>query len=214
MEHFNWLFVGKRHCALTLLNEAVFPVLLGELSPLLATDVGKAKVSVRQSPAWRGRVRWSVESLTPALTAHRLAPDPARFGFFGVTAEFPSLAVAWKRQESVQAYVSVENDGFHGRVASDGQCGLFVSLREDVHAAVGEAVATQALRRIAGLFDEVRVLFRRRPWWVYADVEKLPGATIGVGPGDDETALQDVAAWRATDKLYSKYYTHWTPLEL
>jgi hypothetical protein len=57
-----------------------------------------------------------------------------------ITAEFPSIDAAYKRGDSVEVYLDIENDSPYGRRKSDGECGLFLSLREDVFMAAGEGV--------------------------------------------------------------------------
>lgn len=219
MQHYNYLFIGEKHCELTLLNEQMFLQIVEILRPLLAyIDTKKCKIGTYQHLNGQqvkfGRLRWASESLVLFFESHKNIKDNDKLYSNFFTAEFPSIDAAYKRAESVEIYIHIENDSFYGRAKSDGDCGLFLSIREDIYDRAGEMVVKQTIRELYMLFDKCKVLFHKRTWWCYDNVEKIGNATVSVQAKNEEGALQDVAPYRAIDKLYSKYYKYWTEYTL
>jgi hypothetical protein len=213
--HYNYLFMGNKRCDLTLLNAAVYPKIMDTVAPVLRrTDVKKGKISIIQyanrKQVKAGRPRWDRGSLSPVLQNCEQYDDS--FHFTHITAEFPSIAAAYKRGDSVEVYLDVENDSPYGRRKSVGGCGLFLSLREDVFTTVGETVVTDVLRSLYSLFDEMKLLFRKRRWWAYAEDVVVDGGVIHAPLKNEESALQDISAARYRDKLYAKNYTNWVEM--
>lgn len=203
--HYNYLFIGKKYCDLTLLNEKVFPLIMNALTPLLAhTDTKKCRILPNQYVNHKeiklGRLPWNKEKLSEICSNYKQYQNNGSFNFGFLSAEFPSIKVAYKNNKTVDIYLYFENDLFWGKVKSDGDCGLFISLREDIFQAAGDITITQVIKNIHEIFDDAYVLFSKRSWWNNSRYE--------------ESALQDVAAWRAIDKLYAKYYESWTKLDL
>ena len=202
--HYNYLFIGKKHIDLTLLNDSIFPQIIEAINPLLAfTNVKKCKIAadqyVNQSKIKLGRPRWDMESLMPICQNYKQYPDSGSFHFGFLSAEFPSIESAYKRQDTVDIYLYIENDLFWGKLKSDGDCGLFLSLREDIFELAGEALIRQVLQNIYKIFDSGKVLFHKRVWWSKSKKE--------------ESALQDVMPFRAVDKLYKSNYEKWSELD-
>ncbi len=203
--HYNYLFIGKKFCDLTVLNDNVFPLIVDAVSPLLAyTNIKKCRISTCQSVNQKeiklGRRRWDNESLLPICQNYKQYPENESFHFGYLTAEFPSIESAYKQKETVDIYLHLENDLVWGKVKSDGDCGLFISLREDIFEAASETLVIQVLKNLYEIFDNAKVLFYKRSWWSNS--------------GNEESALQDVAAWRAIELLYAKNYSKWTEIDL
>lgn len=151
------------------------------LNPLLSyTNIKNAKISAIQIGNRKylkfGRPRWETDSLKPILESHHSFKE--NFSFTCLQAEFPSIVSAYKKDETVDIYLSAENDDCWGKIVSDGTCGLFLSLREDIYEKAGEALVTDVLCKIRALFDEVKVLFRKRTWWMYDSVDTIGDATV------------------------------------
>jgi len=202
--HYNYLYIGKKRCDLTLLNENVFPLVMDALNPLLAhTDIKKCRVTVNQYAGNKsvnfGKQKWDKISLQPVFQNYNNHAENGNFHFLFLKAEFPSIKSAYKQQESVDIYLSVENDLFIGRARSDGDCGLFLSLREDIYGNAGEELVAQTLNDIYKIFDEAKVLFHKRKWW---------------GGSKTESALHEVAAYRAVHNLYSANYSQWAEINM
>ncbi len=202
--HYNYLFIGKKYCDLTVLNDNVFPILMDAVNPLLAyTNIKKGRIACDQwvncEEIKLGRPRWSKESLLPICQNFRQYPDNDTFRFGSITAEFPSIDSAYKRKETVDIYFYFENDLIHHKVKAGGDCGFFISLREDIFEAAGEALVMQVLKNIYSLFDSAKVLFHKRTWW---------------SNSKNESALHDVAPWRAIDEDLSSRYRNWVEIAL
>lgn len=203
--HYNYLFIGKKYCDLTLLNEKVFPLIMNAITPLLDhTDIKKCRILpnqyVNNKEIKLGGLPWNKEKLSEICSNYKQYQNNGSFNFGFLSAEFPSIEVAYKNNKTADIYLYFENDLFWGKVKSDGDCGLFISLREDIFQAAGETKVMQVIKNIHEIFDNAYVLFSKRSWW--SDTE------------NEESALQDVAAWRAIDKLYAKYYESWIKLDL
>lgn len=203
--HYNYLFVGKKYCELTLLNDDVFLLIMDAISPLLTyTNIKKGRIlseqHVNQSKIKLGKPRWEKEAILQICKNYKQYLDNDSFHFGFLTAEFPSIESAYKQKETVDIYLHVENDLYWGKIKSDGDCGLFISLREDIFQAAGETLVMQVLRNIYEIFDEAKILFYKRSWWSNSE--------------NEESAMQDVAPWRFIDKLCTKKYSKWSELDL
>ncbi len=203
--HYNYLFVGKKCCDLTLLNDKVFLLIMDEVNPLLNyTNRKKCRISVcqyaNQKEVKCGRPKWTKESLLPICQNINLYAGNDSFYFNFLSAEFPSIKSAYKQKNTVDIYLYLENDLCWGKVKSEGDCGLFISLREDIFEAAGEMLVMQVLENIYQIFDSAKVFFCKRSWWSNSSKE--------------ESALQDVAAWRIVDKLYKSNYGNWFEIAL
>ncbi|MEC0090796.1 hypothetical protein [Paenibacillus macquariensis] len=203
--HYNYLFIGKKFCDLTVLNDNVLPLIVDAVSPLLAyTNIKKCRIStyqnVNQKEIKLGRPRWDNESLLPICQNYKQYPENESFHFHCLSAEFPSIKSAYKLNETVDIYLYFENDLFWGKVKSDGDCGLFISLREDIFEAASETLVIQVLKILYEIFDNAKVLFYKRRWWSNSK--------------NEESALQDVAAWRAIGLLTAENYNKWTEIDL
>jgi len=201
--HYNYLIIGKKHGDLTLFDNQIFSQLLDIMDPLLVfTDTKKCKVSALQYANRKkvklGRLRWNNESFALLNQNVQQYHDNDSFYFLHTIAEFPSIDSAYKQHKTVDIYLKVENDSFQGRVKSDGDCGIFLSLRNDVFEKAGDALMAQTIQQLCKLFDSYKVLFQKRKWW----------ATHG------ESGLQDVAAYRAADKLTAGLYANWAELTI
>jgi hypothetical protein len=217
-QHFCYLFIGKKAGDLTLLNELAFLQIVEIMRPLLAlTDIRKGKINVSQYAERKrvkfARLRWTDEGFASVCQSVRLGHGEESFRYNRFSVEFPSLDSAYKRQETPEITLKIENDTIYGRVISEGDCGLFLSMREDVYEKAGQELMQRVLREIRALFDECRLLFRKRPWWMYESSQKNMGSTVSVSAKDEEGALQDVMPCRAIDKLYMKKYVNWTELD-
>ena len=178
--HYNFIVLGKMDCPYTLLNEAIFPTIMHLAEPVVGGFSKDGKVTavqlVREDPgdshfknAKNGRLRWSEKSLRPVLEKQHQYP-PGDVLFISLAAEFPSIAVADKQGRSCEAYLRIGNDEPHGRPRSDGDCGLLLSLREDIWRGSGADAARQFLGGICRLVREAKVLFRKRPFLAKADI--------------------------------------------
>jgi len=199
--HYNYLIIGKKYVDLTLFDNQIFSQLLDIVHPLSAfTDIKKCKVSTLQYADKKkvklGRLRWNNESFALLNQNVQQYRDNDSFHFLCTIAEFPSVDSAYKRQETVDIYLMIENDMPFGRVKSGGDCGIFLSLREDIYENAGDVFVSQTMQQLCNLFDNHKVLFQKRKWWT----------------NHGESGLQDVAAYRAVDKLTSGLYENWTEL--
>lgn len=199
-QHNNYLFVGKKHCDFTLLNKDVFPLIMDAVNPLLSfTNIKKCRITAHQIANTKtvkfGRPRWSKEGLMPIIQNYEQYTEEDDFHFLHLVAEFPSVVSAYNRKETVDIYIYLENDLFWGKAKSDGDCGLFLSLRNDIYENTGENLVMQVLKQLSKLFDEVKILTCQRTWWSKSK--------------NEESALQDVCAWRVHNKQYSKNYSNW-----
>ena len=203
--YYNYIFVGKKYCDLTLLNDSVFPLILNAVSPVLAyTNIKKCRVSseqyVNQRKIKLGRMHWNKKTLLPICQNYKKYPGNNSFHFGFLKAEFPSIEAAYKKKETVDIYLQIENDLPLGRVNSDGDCGVLVSLREDIIEADSGALVIQALKYLYEIFNNVKALFCKRSWWSASK--------------DEERAMRDVAAYRAIDKLSAQHYSDWIEIDL
>jgi hypothetical protein len=142
--HYNYLFVGNKRCDLTLLNAAVYPEIMDVVAPVLRyTNIRKGKISTIQyanrKQVKAGRLRWDLGSLSPVLQHCEEYDDS--FRFIHITAEFPSIDAAYKRGDSVEVYLDVENDSPYGRRKSEGACCLFLSRGYAPHRALSRRAA-------------------------------------------------------------------------
>lgn len=160
--HYNFIILGKSKCDYTLLNSETFQAIIRLTDPILVDcDLQNSKVSalqlIRNNPddpyfknAKNGRLRWSVKSLLPVLERHRLLP-PGDICLSCLDAEFPRIALAGRRGMSCEVFLRIFNDDPQGRARSDGDCGLLLSLREDIWLRLGEETVSRFLLEIRGL---------------------------------------------------------------
>lgn len=204
-KHYNYLFIGKKYCDLTLLNDKVFPLIMDEVNPLLSyTNRKKCRVYVLQYDNEKvvkcGRPRWTKESILPICRNVNHSADKSKFSFIFIDAEFPSIESAYNKGNTVDIFLRVENSFEFGDMVPQYDCGLFLSLREDIFEAAGEALVKRVLENIFRIFDSAKVLFHKRSWWSHAT--------------NEESGLQDVRASFATNEMYSYKYANWVEMDL
>lgn len=206
--HYNYMIVGKKHSDLTLLHDKVFPLIFKKTEPILEhTNIKKCRVSALQNGGSikLGRLKWSLESLIPVCENYK---NYEKFYFTTLYAEFPSIDVSYKNNESTEVYIQAENDSFWGNIKSEGDCGIFISIREDIYDKIGKEKAESVIKDLQSLFDEYKTIYHKRTWWYSHSIKEQ------FDNESEEQALQDVAPYRYTDKLTSKLYKNWKEIKL
>lgn len=206
--HYNYLLIGKKHIPMTILNETIFFEIKKMLLPILEkTNIAKVRINVIQyADKKQGRLSWKDEKLLPVINEYK--NESGDFSFSHLSAEFPSIDSAYKNGTTSEVFIVFENDKYLGKINSEGECGFFLSLREDIFESLGKDKVLETVKSISSLFDECKILYHKRTWWYSFDIkEQLDNES-------EEEALQDVSPYRALDNLTKKLYSNWVEIKL
>lgn len=207
--HYNYIIIGNNDKPYTLLNEENLKFIYQAFSSLAAyTDIRKAKISTiqyardpekidRKSRVKIGRVKWIESDLAALFSKYKAYPQDD-FNSLYLSVEFPSVESAYKKQTTSEIMLNIENDNCWGKMISNGECGLLLSVREDIFDKMGEKIVLEFLKNITSLLNEYTIIFKKRRFF---DV-------------DNTESMMDASASRYRDPLYKKKYRDWEILDI
>lgn len=206
--HYNYIIIGIDDKPYTLLNEENVKYIYEAFLPLVAfTDIKKARISTVQyaresgspnkSRVKIGKRKWILSDLEYIFSRYKTYP-PDDFNSLYLSTQFPSVESAYKKKTTSEILLNIENDGCWGKMHSEGECGLLLSIREDIFDKMGEELVMDFLRKITSLLKESIVIFKKR----------------GFFGGNNVESMMDASASRYRDPLYKKKYKDWEVLDL
>ncbi len=206
--HYNYIIIGKCKAEYTLLNENLIGFIYSAFSPLSAyTDIKKARISTIQyakkegdkysTKTKTGRIKWDLSALQNLCTSYKNYLS-GNFNFLNLKAEFPSITSMYEKGTTSEIIFEIENDGCYGRNFAEGECGIVLSIRDDIYEKAGEIIVEEFLRQIVSLLQECTVIFKKR----------------GFFTDGKSGSMMDVNASRYTDPLYKSVYQDWEKLSL
>lgn len=200
--HYCYLISGKSDDKFTLLNEENIKKIYHAFEPISKfIEVKKAKISAIQIAIGIkgyvkiGRPKWNLDDLEKICTNYKSYPDND-FSFTTFDVEFPSVVSAYKNGTTTQLKLDINNDMFYGKDYGSKNCGIVLSVREDIFEQTGEAVIHEFLKQICAMLEDSIVLFIKRDFF---------------GKG---VSMMDASSWRYQDKMYNKEYKDWQQIEL